>query len=705
MTPPNSAIPTAAVLVDDLARYRILPVERVENLLAEFSGGGADALAEFLVRRGAITDFQASRALAGQARALALGPYVLTGVHGRGSLGPVFRGIHRTTREVFAVRVLPLRSLWAARQAKQLAKDLEVLAAHPGVVPLSDADSAHGFHYLVWPLVEADRLGDRVRAAGPLAPPAAARVLAHLADALAACHTRQVVHGMITPLAVALGADDHPKLLDVGAGALLARSIAADEPLFDTLSAAVAVDNELDYAAPEVIADPTRISAGGDLFSFGAVGYFALTGRPPFAEGYVTDRLLAKQIAPPRPVREVNPAVLPELAGIVERLLCLNPAGRQLTADEVRDQLSAVADRLDPTRPVLVRGARLVDAIPADPPPASSAPAGGRGSGATRRWSDDRPTARRIPERDDTDASVRFDLPAPTADDTQGTEVGLPIEPVDTPSRAEHETVIPSPNPAAAVRRPVRFAPPSPPSPVSSPPAELPPTGSAPDLSPAFSDGPTMAKPRLLSAIPVGSGAIPILPLAAADPRLSIPKPVQWHITPPAGTPDARTADLPVAELDAPPSKSVLWRRMRQSLLFWQAPTDPVQVSVFGPTATAPGQSTKLTVFLHTPDALENVRTLSRAFHHDSEPIGTGYVTREVARESSLAVHLALTNAGVSKSLVEFVWHGQPHRMTFDLHVPWESPSGPAPGLVSVGVGNVRIGKIGFQVNVLPRKA
>jgi hypothetical protein len=54
--------------------------------------------------------------------------------------------------------------------------------------------------------------------------------------------------------------------------------------------------------------------------------------------------------------------------------------------------------------------------------------------------------------------------------------------------------------------------------------------------------------------------------------------------------------------------------------------------------------------------------------------------------------------------MLDFVWRGQPHRLVFDLHVPWESPGGPAPGLISVGVDDVRIGKVEFRLQLLPRK-
>jgi serine/threonine protein kinase len=231
MIPPtvaeNSA--DAATLADQLVRARVLPPDRLTGLLADFPGGGPGELAEFLVTRKVLTPFQADRALAGEARVLALGPYQLTDLHRRGPFGPVLRGEKGGT--AFAVRVLPLRSLWQARQAKLLARVLSALPLHPGVLPLVDADSAGGYHYLVWPLAAGEPLDDLVRAAGPLHPDQAAVLLAHLAAALAACHARQVVHGLLTPAAVAVGGHNAPRLLDLGAGALLARDLEVEEPL------------------------------------------------------------------------------------------------------------------------------------------------------------------------------------------------------------------------------------------------------------------------------------------------------------------------------------------------------------------------------------------------------------------------------------------------------------------------------------------
>ncbi|MFM8272717.1 MAG: hypothetical protein ACKODX_10345, partial [Gemmata sp.] len=147
-----------------------------------------------------------------------------------------------------------------------------------------------------------------------------------------------------------------------------------------------------------------------------------------------------------------------------------------------------------------------------------------------------------------------------------------------------------------------------------------------------------------------------------------------------------------------------VWKKVRRNLLFWQAARDTVQVSVFAP-PVEPGQTVRLSVFLHTPEAADSVRTLSRAFHHDAELVGTGCLAREFAHGSALAVHVSVANAAISKARLDFEWRGQPHKLAFDLYIPWECTGGRSPGVVSVGQKDVRVGKIEFALTVLPRRA
>ncbi|MFM8272558.1 MAG: protein kinase domain-containing protein, partial [Gemmata sp.] len=370
---------------------RIGSANRLGELLAEFPGGDAAAFADHLVARGALTPFQAARALAGGAAGLVLGPYRLTGVAGPGTFGPMFAASHATRPGEFAVRTLPLRSLWRARQAKQLARSLGSAPAHPAVSSLAEVDSANGFHYLVWPRDAGERLSERVNAAGPLAPGDAAAVLAHLAAALAACHARGVAHGALTPACVSLAPTGLPRVLDLGAGALLAQNLDADESLLDTMSASYASANVLAFAAPE-LAESLAPSPAADQYALAAVGYFALTGLAPYPHPTLPEQLRAKRLGPPPSVAVVSPDVPPELAALLERAMSPDPVARFASLGEFEERLAAL-DFSGPPAP------------PATPPEMESLllsrvrTAGGGTSGAVARAA-----------RDDPDASVRFDL-------------------------------------------------------------------------------------------------------------------------------------------------------------------------------------------------------------------------------------------------------------------------------------------------------
>ncbi len=683
----------AAALADELVRARLFTSSQIDAHLADFSGSGPVRLAEFLVERGVLTEFQAHHALRGEVRFLVPGPYRLQNVLRTGTLGPVYRATHTSKTGEFAIKLLPIRSLWQARQAKKLTRSFVRFTSHPGVLPLIDADSASSFHYLVWPATNDVPLIDRIASRGPIPFGEAAAILSHMAEALTDCHARNLPHGALSPWAVGLGNDGQARLLDFGVGAVLAQNLAAGESLFDTLSTALTVAGMLDYAAPELVADPTAPSALADLYSLGAVGFFALTGRLPFSECTLTDRLIARQNGHSPLVREVNPDVPIELGRIIDRLLQPNPTERFHSADEVWELLAHVAEECDSSRPVMIGrdSAPLIQQHAADAVDHSNAlsaapqVAGSRsgsiswaGSGITRPA-----------ERDDSDASIQFELPpGPTPDDP-----GMPFLPMDTPRASQSDT-----DPDTAPLSPRRLLEVT----SSSRLAEASPTaGCTPALprSPAPVDATKMAKPSIPESRKPPEPPLPTLAKACSpDPRLSLPTPVQWH------TNQQASENSPVANSEPAAPDSVLWKKLKRNLLFWQAPTDPVSVSVFGPPTLMPGKTVRLTVFLHHPDSTDSVKTLSRAFQHDAELIGSGQVAREVARESLVAIHLTVTNAAASRSLMETVWRGQPLRLNFDLHVPWESPGGDAPGLVSVGQANIRIGKATFNLHILPRR-
>ena len=595
---------------------RVVPAQLLAAHLADFPGGSAAELADFLVGRRALTRFQADHALAGGVRTLALGPYRLTGHHRPGALGPAFDA-EKTGRgapePVVLVRV-PQRSLWRAKQARDLARRAAALRPHPAVVPLVDADSANGFHYLVWAPTFGDRLSDRVAATGPLPPGKVAAVLAQLAAGLAACHVAGLAHGLLSPASVALPTGGAPaRVLDIGAGIVLAADLAGGERLLDTATAGRGLAQFLPFAAPEWLAAPGTPTAAADQFSLGAVGYFALTGRPPSPTG-------------DGPV--VVPGVNPDLAGVLDRMMATDPADRFSGLDEAHAALLVAAD--DPDAAGLV----APPSEPAQPTAGTS-----RGGAVSLGAAPARPA-----DRDDTEDSIRFDLPDAT---TEPALNGPPATPV-------------SPRPPARAARP----------------AATPPPARRPD--PVDSAPPVTLPPRLpaapLVAPPTPSGGVAASPARAPS------------VPPPPPVPD--------------PAGSDGWKRLRRKVMFWKASTDTVWVRVYGPRAAARSEAPRVTVFLFPPHAADSVATLARAFDHAAELLGAGVLAREVGRGEELAVHLEVAGVSVTAPLRTVAWHGNPCRAEFDLLVPWEAPAGAAAGVVSVGQGDVRVGKAEFPLVV-----
>src|SRR5205807_1704023 len=110
----------------------------LDPVVAEFRADNpyadATAVAEYLVKLGLLTTFQATRLLEGQGRGLVLGPYILVDVLGTGSIGTVYKALGRADRRPYAVKVLPVRSPWNVRQARKRLQQFPD-EAHPAVVP------------------------------------------------------------------------------------------------------------------------------------------------------------------------------------------------------------------------------------------------------------------------------------------------------------------------------------------------------------------------------------------------------------------------------------------------------------------------------------------------------------------------------------------------------------------------------------------
>ena len=305
----------------------------------------ATALAEYMVQQGIITPFQAERILAQKSQGLVLGPYVLLDIIGQGSMGQVYKASSKNDSLLYAVKVLPRRSMWNVRLAKRQVRSFSQFS-HPAVVPFVDVGTAGGLHYLVWPMVEGQTLETMVQQQGRLSAEQTALIGTMIAQGLSICHQNSIFHGLLKPSNVMIGADNQTRILDFGIGSLLVEN--EGESLVDTMSTANTLTSGLDYAAPESIMDPTNRTPAGDQYSLGCTLYYCLTGQVPFPEGSAVEKMMAHQTKEPTPIGNLISDCPDGLAAVISRLMAKNPQERFGSAEEVVEALEPYLGELTP---------------------------------------------------------------------------------------------------------------------------------------------------------------------------------------------------------------------------------------------------------------------------------------------------------------------------------------------------------------------
>ena len=417
----------------DLRRSNLIDRGQLDQVIGEFltSHPGAEppALAEYLVGKGILTQFQAERLLQGKTQGFVLGPYTLMDALGTGSMGTVYKAHSKNDDRWYAVKVLPRRSMWNVRIARRKVRAFEA-AQHPTVVPFVDVGTSGGMHYLVWPLVEGQTLDRVVQNHGHLDVGLAVLYALQTAEGLDVCHQQGLFHGQLKPSNIMIGSDEQLYILDFGIGCLLAET--EGESLVDTMSTANSVASGLDCASPESIMDPSNLTPLGDQYSLGCVLYFCLTGQYPFPDGTAVEKMMAHQTKQAKPIKELNPEVPDPLVAVVNRLMAKSPGERFGSTAEAIEALRPFAKERPAPRPAA--------------PPAPAAAASAREARPERGLKPDsargdslRPGVRSAPPlaRPAAPAPPRPAANGAVPEDLRNLPVAVPVEPVRKLLRAQ----------------------------------------------------------------------------------------------------------------------------------------------------------------------------------------------------------------------------------------------------------------------------
>jgi serine/threonine-protein kinase len=250
-------------------------------------------------------------------------------------------GVVYVAREVHldrpvAIKLLPPELATSPVHRARFVREARTAAAlsHPHIVPIHAVEEHADLVFFVMTFVDGETLAERVRRTGPLPTRECVRVVQETAWALAHAHANGVVHRDVKPDNI---------LLERGSGRVVVTDFGIAR-----LSGAPQASGESEivgtpsYMSPEQ-ASGDRIDGRSDLYSLGAVAFFAAAGRPPF-DGTSAVAILAKHaIEPAARLGSLRPALPPSFSAAVDRCLAKDPAMRWESAESLAIQLGSSA--------------------------------------------------------------------------------------------------------------------------------------------------------------------------------------------------------------------------------------------------------------------------------------------------------------------------------------------------------------------------
>ncbi len=311
----------------------------------------ATVAARQLVRERLLTPFQARSLLAGEERSYFVTERFKVLEHlGRGGMGEVYMVEHLLLRRVVAMKLMTAQEPGSGGTGatERFFREARAVAAldHPNVVRVFDMDRTAFGPFLVMEYVDGSNLHAVVARGGPLTVGRAADAVRQAAAGLGHAHAAGLIHRDVKPGNLLLDRMGTVKVVDLG----LARyRDAAQNAGLTGMYDSNRVIGTADFQAPEQGLDSGNADARSDVYGLGAAFYYMLTGRVPYPEGTITNKLLAHQMKPvPNPV-EVNPDVPEDLAAVVMRMMAKRPADRPQSMADVRAVLGSwQPDELDP---------------------------------------------------------------------------------------------------------------------------------------------------------------------------------------------------------------------------------------------------------------------------------------------------------------------------------------------------------------------
>jgi eukaryotic-like serine/threonine-protein kinase len=271
-----------------------------------------------------------------------IGRYKLERRLGSGGMGDVWAAFDLVLKQRVAIKTVYSQRFGSSGLAR-LEREVRALAGltHPNTVRVYDYGATEdGLWYFVMELLHGQTLRELVERGGPLRAERLVPIARQVLRALGEAHNKGIIHRDIKPENVFIaelgGEADVVKLLDFG----IAKATHKQDV---TLTNTGIIVGTPAYVAPEIIQGHAA-DRRTDIYSFGAMLYYAASGRLPFGEADTATLFAAHLNSVPEPLASVAQHPLPAaLVSIIERCMAKHPDQRYPSTHALLEALELAA--------------------------------------------------------------------------------------------------------------------------------------------------------------------------------------------------------------------------------------------------------------------------------------------------------------------------------------------------------------------------